>query len=344
MSKRKADSIPELIRLLTGDHGSVTAGEVAKAAGVTRQAAHYHLARMVREGELRRIGAGRGSRYELDADLDRSYPLEGLEEDRVWDEVVGEMPKIQDAPSNVRSIMRYAFTEMLNNAIDHSAGTDARVKVWARDLLSFEINDDGVGAFRHVRERLELPDDLAALQQLSKGRETTAPDRHSGEGIFFTSKAVDRFELDANRLRWIVDNTRGDQAVGEAPEHAGTRVRCDVDPVARRTLEEGFTPFVDEASFRFDRTLVSLALFQTEGSFVSRSEAKRLGTRLERFREAVVDFSKVDDVGLAFVDELFRVWAGEHPETRLVPINMSPVVERLVRRAAGTATDGALRD
>ena len=334
MSKRKAlSTIPELIRVLAADHGSVTAGEVGKAAGVTRQAAHYHLVRMVREGELRRVGAGRGSKYVPDADLDRPYPLKGLEEDRVWDEVVRQVPKIQDAPSNVRSIMRYAFTEMLNNAIDHSGGTEARVKVWARDPLSFEINDDGVGVFLHIRERLDLPDDLAALQQLSKGRETTAPDRHSGEGIFFTSKAVDVFELDANRLRWIVDNSRGDQAIGEAPEHAGTRVRCDVDPATPRTLEEVFAPFVDEGSLRFDRTVVPLALFETEGRFVSRSEAKRLGTRLERFREAVVDFSGVDDIGLAFVDELFRVWTGEHPETSLVPINMSPVVQRLVQRA-----------
>ena len=336
MSQRKAQPIPELIRVLVADRGSVAAGEVAKAAGVTRQAAHYHLVRMVGAGVLRRVGAGRGSRYVPDADLDRTYPLEGLEEDRVWDEVVREAPEIQNAPSNVLSIMRYAFTEMLNNAIDHSGGTEARVKVWTRDRLSFEINDDGVGAFRHVRERLELPDDLAALQQLSKGRETTAPDRHSGEGIFFTSKAVDRFELDANRLRWIVDNSRDDQAIGEAPEHAGTRVRCDVDPATRRTLEEVFVPFVDEDSLRFDRTVVPLALFETEGRFVSRSEAKRLGTRLERFREAVVDFSGIDDVGLAFVDELFRVWADEHQETRLVPINMSRVVERLVRRATST--------
>jgi hypothetical protein len=239
MSKGKVQSIPELIRVIAADRASVTAGEVAKAAGVSRQAAHYHLVRMVREGELRRVGAGRGSRYVPDADLDRSYPLEGLEEDRVWDEVVSEAPKIRDAPSNVLSIMRYAFTEMLNNAIDHSGGTEARVKVWARDPLSFEINDDGVGAFRHVRERLELPDDLAALQQISKGRETTAPDRHSGEGIFFTSKAVDLFELDANRLRWIVDNSRGDQAIGEGPEHAGTRVRCDVDPATRSNARGG---------------------------------------------------------------------------------------------------------
>jgi hypothetical protein len=225
---------------------------------------------------------------------------------------------------------------MLNNAIDHSGGTEARVKVWARDELSFEIGDDGVGAFRHVRERLELPDDLAALQQLSKGRETTAPDRHSGEGIFFTSKAVDRFELDANQLRWIVDNGRGDQAIGDAPEHAGTRVRCDLDPAAQLTLEEVFAPYIDEETLRFDRTVVSLTLFETEGRFVSRAEAKRLGTRLDRFREAVLDFSGIDEVGLAFVDELFRVWAGEHPETRLVPINVSPAVERVVRRAITT--------
>lgn len=333
MSKRKDMTIPELIRVLVADRGSVTSGQVAEAAGVTRQAAHQHLVRLVRAGELRRMGAGRGSHYVADADLDRRYPLDELEEHRVWEAVAREVRSIREAPPNVSSILRYAFTEMLNNAIDHSGGAEARVKIWAPDPVSFEIHDDGIGVFRHLRERLGLPDDLAGLQQLSKGRETTAPDRHSGEGIFFTSKAVDRFELDANRLRWIVDNGRGDQAIGDAPEHAGTRVRCDVDPAIRRTLEEVFGPFIDEETLEFTRTVVPLAMFETEGGFVSRSEAKRLGTRLERFREAVVDFSSVGEVGLAFVDELFRVWANEHPETRLVPINMSPMVERVVRRS-----------
>ena len=333
MSKRqRSGDIQDLIRVLVGGLGSVSAGVVAEAAGVTRQAAHYHLVRMVRDGELRRVGAGRGSRYELDADFDRRYPLEGLQEDLVWSEVEREVEPIRKAAPNALGILRYAFTEMLNNAIDHSGGTEARVRAWAGEMFAFEVLDDGIGAFRHVRQRLGLEDDLAALQQLSKGRETTAPDRHSGEGIFFTSKAVDRFELDANRLRWIVDNARGDQAVGDAPEHAGTRVRCELDPATDRSLEDVFAPFVDEETFRFDRTVVPLALFETGGRFVSRAEAKRIGTRLERFREASIDFEGVDEVGLAFVDELFRVWAREHPETRLVPINMSPTVERVVRR------------
>jgi anti-sigma regulatory factor (Ser/Thr protein kinase) len=336
MSKRKDEPIPDLIRVLAADRGQVTAGEVAEAAGVSRQAAHYHLARMVRTGELRREGAGRGSRYVVAADLVQRYLLAGLEEDRVWDEVVRDLPAIRLTEENVRSILRYAFTEMLNNAIDHSGGTEVRVRSWANAVFAFEIVDDGVGAFRHVRERLELPDDLAALQQLSKGRETTAPERHSGEGIFFTARAVDRFELDANGLRWIVDNLRADQAIGEAPEHPGTRVRCDLDAGTDRRLEDVFAPFVDEETFEFDRTIVPLAVFESGGRFVSRSEAKRLGTRLERFREVVLDFTGIDDIGLAFVDEVFRVWARAHPGTRLIPINMSPVVERIVRRAGST--------
>jgi hypothetical protein len=134
-------------------------------------------------------------------------------------------------------------------------------------------------------------------------------------------------------MRWIVDNIRADQAIGDAPEHPGTRVACELDPGTDRELENVFAPFVDEETLAFDRTVVPLAVFESGGHFVSRSEAKRIGTRLERFREVVLDFAGVDEVGLAFVDELFRVWAGEHPQTRLVSINMSPIVERVVRRA-----------
>ena len=291
---------------------------------------------MVETGELLRVGAGRGSRYVRNADLERRYALEGLQEDHVWREVSAALPAIGGAERNVRSILTYAFTEMLNNAIDHSQGEEARVMAWTRDPFAFEVHDDGVGVYRHLRERLGLEDDLAALQQLAKGRETTAPERHTGEGIFFTSRAVDRFELDANRLRWIVDTSRQDHAIGEAPDHPGTRVRWEVDPATPRTLEEVFTPFVDADSLRFERTVVPLRLFETEDRFVSRAEAKRLGRDLERFREAVLDFSGIDEVGQGFVDEMFRVWARDHPQTRLVPINMSPVVERIVRRVSGT--------
>ena len=55
--------------------------------------------------------------------------------------------------------------------------------------------------------------------------------------------------------------------------------------------------------------------------------------RLERFRRVELDFSGVDELGQAFADELFRVWPSRHPEVRLEPTNMSPVVARVVDRA-----------
>jgi len=289
---------------------------------------------MVEDGELIRAGGGRGTRYLRGTDLDLRMPIEGLEEDEVWDEVQHRLPELAACDENALSILRYAFTEMLNNAIDHSGGDEARVIVWTRpETVSFEVHDDGIGVFRHLRERLGLDDDLAALQQLAKGKETTAPERHTGEGIFFTSRAVDRFELDANGLLWIVDAERDDHAAGEAPTHRGTRVRCEIDPRTRRVLSEVFAAFVDPSTFDFSRTVVPLRLFQRGDRFISRSEAKRLGNHLERFREAVLDFQGITEVGQGFVDELFRVWATAHPETRLTPINMSPVVERFVRRS-----------
>ena len=37
-------------------------------------------------------------------------------------------------------------------------------------------------------------------------------------------------------------------------------------------------------------------------------------------------------VGQGFVDEVFRVWAREHPEVRLIPRAMNVAVEFMVRR------------
>ena len=37
-----------------------------------------------------------------------------------------------------------------------------------------------------------------AMLELSKGKLTSAPDRHSGRGLFFTSRLADVFDLHAN--------------------------------------------------------------------------------------------------------------------------------------------------
>src|SRR6266540_5377373 len=132
--------------------GGLSAGVVAEAAVITRQAAHYHLSHMVEAGELFLRGAGRGAHYVVATAFARTYPTAGLQEDAVWREVVAATPELESLPVNVRSILAYAFTEMMNNAIDHSRGENADVRFWiSREAIAFEILDDGIGDRKSTR-------------------------------------------------------------------------------------------------------------------------------------------------------------------------------------------------
>ena len=106
-----------------------------------------------------------------------------------------------------------------------------------------------------------------------------------------------------------------------------------ISPQTRRVLERVFSEYTsDPEELKFDRTRGVVRLFEHGTRFVSRSEAKRLASGLQRFREVLVDFEGVEGVGQGFVDQLFRVWASAHPETKLIPVNMNRAVELMVRR------------
>ena len=269
----------------------------------------------------------------------RSVPLAGQEEHEIWAEVVAELQL--DRSTRAVRVLTYAFTEMLNNAIDHSGATHAEVSVWASpDRLAFAVRDDGVGVFPRLRAGLGLEDDFASIQELTKGRRTTAPDRHTGEGIFFSSKAVDLFQLTSAGLRWTVDNIRADVAVGDAPHRAGTLVYSEIGLDTTRELHQLFQEFT--VDFEFVRTRPAVKLFGLGMAFVSRSEARRLLDGLDEFTEVEVDFNGVTDVGQGFVDELLRVWPTAHPGKRVIPVNMGEAVEFMVLRGlprGATATD-----
>ena len=334
----------QIVERLLDRQGHFRTGEVAAAAGVSRQAAHRRLAAMARKGVLMREGAGRGARY-LRGSMSCarfSYRRAGLEEDRVWAEARSKVPFLGALSGNVERILRYALTEMVNNAIDHSRSPGIEVLFSPpAPSLSFEVLDRGVGIFDHLRRRLKLPNRMAALAELSKGKTTTEPEKHTGEGIFFVSKIADCFQLESADLRWIVDNVRSDTAVASvSPPRKGTRVRFEISPGKKRSLKSLFDEYTED--YRFTRTRVVVRLFAHGVRFVSRSEAKRLLSGLDRFTEVVLDFDRVEEVGQGFADEVFRVWTRAHGGTRLRPVHMTPAVEFMVRRAAKTRLDFAL--
>ncbi len=325
----------EVISRLFAGQTYVTSSEVAEEAGVTRQAAHYHLSRMLRDGLLVREGARRSSRYRLNAQRTASYALDGLTEHEVWGTeriALRQLdPGIEDA-NNLLQILNFTFTEMVNNAIDHSKGTQVTIRWFLDDSerVVFEIEDDGVGAFAEIRQSRGLEDDFQAVGELSKGKQTTDPTRHSGLGIFFSSRMVERFILAANRLVWTVDNEIGDTAVGwlDRPR-SGTLVRCEIRRNTSVSPQQVFDRLSDPVTKRFNKTTLHVELFQ-KGDFVSRTEAKLIGARLEGFEVVELDFSGVDRIGQGFADELFRVWVREHPSTQLVPINANPAIAAMI--------------
>lgn len=121
------------------------------------------------------------------------------------------------------------------------------------------------------------------------------------------------------------------QTIGESETREGTVVGFEVDPNTERNLRAIFDEYIDDETLAFDKSRTTVRLFEFDVPFVSRAR------NLERFREVVVDFRGVKEVGQGFADELFRVWVGDHPETNLVPVNMNRAVKLIVDRALADA-------
>lgn len=173
------------------------ASKVAQKFDITRQAANRHLKCLTGEGALVADGKTRKRSYKMAATASVSFRYEitpGLAEDVVWREDI--QPFLGAMPENVLEIWNYAFTEMFNNAIDHSGGTYIFVHVTKSAVdTEIAIKDDGVGIFKKIQDALGLPDEKQAIFELSKGKLTTDSVNHSGQGIFFTSRMVNGFDI-----------------------------------------------------------------------------------------------------------------------------------------------------
>jgi len=334
--------------------GMIRTVDVTALLGVSRQYASILIAGLVSGGKLVKVGSTRGARYALPefaishpdifpSLFTKIYRNTALEEHKVLDEVESRFPIIVNQPENVRSIFTYAFSEMLNNAIEHSKSKKVSVEVSVREKrITFIINDFGVGVFRNIMQQRHLTSELEAIQELLKGKTTTMPKSHSGEGIFFTSKVVDTFVLESYGYRLFVDNRLKDvfleELKGKGNRKQGTRVTCTLSTDTKSHLNDVFSRYAnldDESDYGFDKTEILVKLYTVGGVHISRSQARRILSGLEKFRFIVFDFEKVPVVGQAFADEIFRVFHEKHPDIRLEATNMNDAVRFMVERVEG---------
>ncbi len=319
------------------DHPRDVVNVVSKRFGISRQAVNRYIRELLDEGHITAVGKTRRRQYSLKIlhDIRFTVPLAGLEEDRLWRNKVA--PVFTLLPRNVIDIWHYAFTEMVNNAIDHSGGRELTVVIQMNALLTeLFVHDDGIGIFRKIKEECRLEDERHAVLELAKGKLTTDPDNHTGEGIFFTSRMLDDFEILSDDIFFSHEHGEKEDWILKRDRHkTGTSVFMYLENESARTDKEVFDRFAsEEQDCGFTKTIVPVRLARHGvEKLVSRSQAKRLLARVDRFNTVIFDFQDVDTIGRAFADEIFRVFERNNPGISLIAINTTPLVEKMIAHA-----------
>ncbi|MBI3784398.1 MAG: ATP-binding protein [Deltaproteobacteria bacterium] len=327
----------ERLRALVARRGEVSNRDVAGMLRISPATSHRLLRALVTAGVLELHGKGPAARYCL-RHIRFRFRRVGLEEDRAWNAIAEAMARVQTLPTDELRSLQYAVSEVLNNAVEHSRGRSVSVDVSfeSRGTCVVTVRDDGVGVFRRVCKDFGFTSPQEAILQLEKGKLTSDPARHSGEGLFFTSKAVSLFRIESQGVAWIVDNLVGDSAIGASDTRKGTRVVLTVLRDRTPTLEDVFRSYTDPKSLRFTRTRTTVKLGAFGTTLISRSEARRITRRFTDFTHAVLDFSGVEIVGQGFCDEVFRVFARQNPQVKIEPLGMNDAVAFMVARAQTT--------
>jgi len=310
----------------------------SKKYGLSRQAINRHIKSLVEQGLVVTSGKTRRRVYKLAVLVEKEIrvPIHGLEEDVLWRNEVES--HLHDVRPNVHHIWHYGFTEMVNNAIDHSDGENLRIQIRSTAVsTTIYIFDDGIGIFRKIQEALGLEDERHAILELSKGKLTTDPENHTGEGIFFASRMFDEYAIKSGGV-YFSHEMDGDEDWILESEHplSGTAVRMSIRNNSKRTAKKVFDEYTTkDGDYGFNRTIVPVRLLRHGlERLVSRSQAKRLLARVDRFKIVILDFKGVDTIGQAFADEIFRVFVRQNPHVKIIPINMKIDIKNMVKRAS----------
>lgn len=301
---------------------------VAETFGVNPSTIHSYINELVRKQIIRKIKRGE---YEL-VSHKWDYPLQrsagDLDNDTyAFDKCLS--PHIKNFANNIQDIWSYAFSEMINNVMDHSMAENVQIRIIQNFLTTTAIiADNGVGIFTKIQEHFHLASIDEAICELFKGKLTTDTENHSGEGIFFSSKLMDNFFIFSSG-KVFTNNKYDDSNIVNLPLSTpkGTCVSMELSNFSHKTAKEVFDTFANTDG-GFVKTQIPLKnIF--DASPVSRSQAKRICNHLDKFKEVIIDFEEISWIGQGFAHQLFVVFANSHPEIVITPINMNEDVTKM---------------
>ena len=343
--------IHDAIILACAAQGGALASVATERTGLTRVAVSRRIKKLADNGYLQRHGSGTRQTYSLGSQRfwlgvqPRESIVQRGGEMAVWEQYLA--PLLTDLHPNVRSLAYTAFTEILNNALDHSQAQQVAMGLHVQaGRLQMVVADDGIGIFGKIAQSVQLFDQRLAILELAKGKFTTAPEGHSGMGIFVSSRMMDGFAIESGGLCFDPHETSAplprfdwlDVNACLKPGQARTVVRMEIALDSGRTPNDVYLKYFEPnevGSEAFHTTEIPVRLAQLSSELVSRSQAKWVMERATQFKTVILDFEGVVHVGQAFVDEVFRVFALAHPHTQLRTMGMTPEVAKLVSLFGG---------
>lgn len=334
-----------LLTVIAEAAGTISASTLRKAGaakfGISERSIDSHIKYLSDQGcvELRKAGRLRTC---LLKDLQAKRITFDLSRKENQDEMSVYVDNVRPLLSknlgkNAEHILEHCFTEMFNNVIDHASATTATVTVNQTAVsTTIWLADDGIGIFKKIKNALNLADERQSLLELSKGKFTTDPANHSGEGIFFSSRACDRFAIFSNGLIFThaPDSELGNLTHRQAfSTPKGTLVEMTVTNNTSTTLRDIFGRFTTvEAGFNKTEIPVKLLKIRNE-RLVARSQAKRLLARIENFQYVTFDFEHIESIGQAFADQIFRVFTNAHPDVKISVKNANNDIRDVIKMA-----------
>jgi len=343
--------IRALILGLLEKNGQVKASQVVKKTGFSRAYVNRFFKQLRDEGKLVLLGKANKARYVPATQtavqgakkevtfVRRILTNKNLFEHDILTQIKKNSTIFHDLAKNVSAILDYAFTEMLNNAIEHSQSLKIETTMEKRkDNISFCVIDKGVGIFNNIMKKRKLNNTMEAVQDLLKGKQSTAPEIHSGEGIFFTSKAADIFTIQSGHKKILFNNLLEDIFVKDIKNVAGTKVFFSIGFDSKKKLNDIFKKFTDDA-FSFSKTEVKVKLYKAGVDHISRSQARRIISGLDKFKKIILDFENVDTVGQGFADEIFRVWQSRNARVKIEAANANENIRFMINRARAASME-----
>jgi len=304
--------------------------------GISRQAIHKHMNRLIKENKVIAHGATKGRYYELipivnfvkTVNLNSNFNPNSIIKDYV-------LPHLEFLPKNIFEIFEFSTGVLLNNVKDHSGASSVYYKLFiSYQEAHFIINDNGIGIFEHIKSALKLTSNRLAALELAKGQANSDSHKHSGDELNAVINLFDNVKIESSGklLRFL--NSKKEWTIEHSPQIKGSRIHLKIKSSSSRTCSEVFDKIfqIDQNKIRIPLNLLGLS----ESKIVNpRGKAESVLRNINKYHKVEFDFKSIDLIGPSFANELIRKTKEKNKTVDIKWINTNKTVDLLMSRALG---------